>query len=180
MTLSPDDVRSKQFSLARKGYRESEVDEFLDVVIDAIETRDATIATLKASANPETHTREGGLPFVSEAATRLLSMAETTAAQYTADAAAQAAETLNAAELRACEITSAAEATASRVLQDADAEHRRVMGNLHYEQNRLQEAMNEIRAMDTEARSDLEDYLRGLLAKVQDRSGPRGIRALSA
>ena len=37
MYLLPNDVRSKQFSIGRKGYRESEVDEFLDSVIAALE-----------------------------------------------------------------------------------------------------------------------------------------------
>jgi DivIVA domain-containing protein len=193
MNLSSDDVRNKKFSLGRKGYRESEVDEFLDSVIAAIEERDTLVNNLRSSsAAPEprqtapdvsghdNHPQQSASADI-ETATRLLSLAERTAEQYIADAETHAAETLSAAEDRAKEITTAAELAAATVLHEAEAERRQILGNLRYEQHRLHETMNEIQAARSQARADLEEYLTDLLVKVRDASGgPSGIRALTA
>jgi len=192
MYLLPNDVRSKQFSIGRKGYRESEVDEFLDSVIAALEERDTLIDNLRSSATaPEfshtasdvsIHNSQPQQDFTgTETATRLLSLAERTAEQFIADAETRAIETLSAAEARAQEITTTAEAAAATVINEAEAERRQILGNLRYEQHQLHEALDEIQSAGAQARADLEEYLTVLLVKVRDRpSGPSSIRALTA
>lgn len=198
MTVSSADVRNKQFSLGRKGYRESEVDEFLDAVIEAIDERDVLIESLRSTASTEVSqpgsqsrpddTTEVG-PSPTETVTRLLSLAERTAERYVADARTTAEETVREAERRAEQIIGAAETKAAGMLAEGEAEHRRVLGDLRYEQHRLDDAVRELKAARSHARADLEEYLTALLVKLQESSigegqepsiGPSAIRSLSA
>ncbi len=50
--VTPDDVRSLQFSVTARGYRMTEVDWLLDQFAQVLEERDAELAALRAQLHP--------------------------------------------------------------------------------------------------------------------------------
>ena len=110
MPLTSNDVRNKRFGarIARRGYAEEEVDDFLDEVVAALDERDATLGDLRdlltaaerelATAQRDIEQRASERTHASttpEAAAELLAIAQKAAAENVATAQAKAAELLD-------------------------------------------------------------------------------------
>lgn len=185
MSVQSADVRAVEFRLARRGYDEQQVDDFLDRVVTALDERDAELGDLRrqVAADPSPESPMDGLAERPHSAVDLLALADRTAQEHVAAASAAAAEVLAAARQEAAAVTAAAEAEADRLRAQAQAQHNDALGTLHGERRRLEETVSELRRLTAQSRSDLEAYLSGLLDVVRDREqtwGPRPLPALSA
>jgi cell division initiation protein len=158
MSLTSDNVRTQEFTRARRGYDESEVDDLLDEVVAALDERDAQIAELRTRIS--TADQE-----LADARRAEGPAAPTTSAQPGPDAVAGL---LALASRTADEHIAAAQEEAQRVVADAEQQRNQILGELQHEQQRIREARTELRATAEEARSHVESYLTGILAKVQE------------
>ena len=149
--LTVEDIASKQFHLVAYGYKQEEVDEFLDLVCDEMEALHAQIADLSGKldlANAETRKAEAAGGFVPtpisapEASFReILETAQRVKDQTIADAQKKAEEIVAEAQER------------------ADA----VLGNLEVERGKLQDAVKALR----EKACSYRDAVKNLLAEHQ-------------
>jgi DivIVA domain-containing protein len=195
--MTPHDVRMKQFNpsgLVRKGYDETEVDDFLDEVVAALSERDATIdrqaeriASLERDAATQRSERPdadaGSAASSPETVTTLLAMAQRTAEDHIAAGAAAAAASRAEAERAAAETTGAAQAEARRLLSEAETERRRLLADLQEEQRQLATATGALRTNAERAREHLTAYLQDALATLEQPALPQQppeLKALSA
>ena len=182
MPLTADDVRNKQFDpsrLVRRGYDESQVDNFLDEVVAALGERDARIDTLQLAltGGPDptaaTHPVPAAAasepaPAAPEAATALLALAQRTAEEHVAAGDAAAAETVAKAEREATATLTAAQAEARRLIEEAEEQRQTILATVYSEQQQVAEATAGLRATAERAHNHLQAYLNGLLRQVQE------------
>jgi cell division initiation protein len=187
MSLSPADVRGVEFALARRGYEERQVDDFLDQVVAGLEERDEALANAKrqsAVGGPEETLGSGSeAAHGAQTALDLLALADRTAQEHLAAADATAAEVLATARQEAAAMTADAKQEADRLRAEAEAQHRDALRALHRERRRLEERVGELTHQLEQSRSELETYLTGLLETVQNResgTGPHALPAISA
>ena len=184
MSLSADDVRRAEFSLARRGYDEKQVDDFLDLVLVAIEERDAALAALPSPV-PPAQVVAFGPDDAPERAVDVLSLAHRTAREHVAAAEAVAEELLERARVDAAALAAAAQEDSARRLAEAQERHLEALDGLRAERQRLEQQVPELRRQLERSRSELESYLRGVLAAASDSSaegfsGPRALPSVSA
>ena len=200
MLLTADDVRNEKFALAtltRKGYDEGDVDDFLDRVVGAIESRDATIAGLQRNhaalaqelalvhQTSQAGTTAAPPPASPEpnAATDLLALAQKTALEHVAAARTEAAEIVADAEREARRTHADAQEEVRRSVKELENQRREIVVARRREQQELDEARAALRASGEQARTQLEAYLTGVLERVRlPRSSNEGgeLKALSA
>ncbi len=189
MSVESADVRAVEFRLARRGYDEQQVDDFLDQVVTALDERDAALADLRrqlAAQPPPVSAPQARRDDSEEAphsAVDLLALADRTAQEHVAAAQAAAAEVLAAARAQATEITAAAEEESARLRAEVDAQHKDALGTLHLERRRLEDTVSELNRLSEQSRAELEAYLTGVLGAVREREGnwgPRSLPAISA
>lgn len=189
MSVESADVRAVEFRLARRGYDEAQVDDFLDLVVTALDERDAALAALRGqlAAQPQPvsapQARRDDSEEAPHSAVDLLALADRTAQEHIAGASAAAAEVVATARAQATAITAAAEEEAAALRAEMEAQHKDALGTLHRERRRLEDSVSELRRLTEQSRGELETYLTGLLGVVRGREeawGPRSLPAISA
>ena len=176
MLLTADNVRNQEFTLARKGYHEGEVDTFLDEVILTIEERDAEIVELteRLRVYEEQGTAEAASTIDpasavgSNAAARLLELAQKIATEHVTTAEGEAAALLVRAREEAAEIAGAARLDAKRIMAESESERSRILAAMRDDQAQIRETRAALSVSAQEVRAELERYLTGLLAKVHE------------
>ena len=195
MALTPEDVHNKTFGnsrLGRKGYDETEVDDFLDEVFDEMTrlTREHEELTTKLSAAQralavaQEQLRRGGAsqpapaeapapapaptPAAAtappaEAATGILALAQRTADEHVASARKEAEGVLGEARRRAESLT-----------REAEERQRQTLGALDGERVALERRLEELRVFEREYRSRLKSYLEGQLRDLDVRGPGNG------
>lgn len=108
-----DKIRTATFTVARKGYEQREVEEFLDEVAEWLESGGAD------EARQEIVQRD--LARVGERTARILTEAETSAESTRTEAEREAAETVRQAKRQAKETRERAEGAAKKMREEADA-----------------------------------------------------------
>ena len=158
--LTPAEVRATVFSrppLGKRGYSEDEVDQFLDrVEAELIDLHDQ-IAHLRQ----QTHGAEPRFaPIVedtpTEAATKMLAMAQHAVDQVTAEATARAAAIVDAAKV-----------TAAGMVEDANRQHVETVGRLAIDRDALQTQITELGGYEQSLRAELTRYLETQLASLK-------------
>lgn len=192
MSLGPADVREVEFTLARRGYDEKQVDDFLDGVVAALEERDAALAAARQrTGSPAPGAVPGAAAGTAGTEPRdrhrrdavdLLALAQRTAQEHVAEAEAAAAELLATAGREAEVVTAAAREEAERLHADATVQHREALDSLHRERHDLEQRLADLRRLLEKSRTELETYLGGLLAVVREpeTGSPARPRALPA
>lgn len=208
MPLTPEDVQNKEFTTVRlrEGYDMQEVDEFLDEVEAELsrmqrendELRDKLSAVTRgggiaASAEPLAPSRQlepapvtpppsaiqpssGGQQ--SEAATKVLALAQKTADELVADAKGEAERLMADARSRSEKLDSETKAKAAKMEQDArqraesidqEVQKRRAQafGKLDAERADLERELETLRSFEREYRSRLKSYLENELRKLE-------------
>ena len=165
MTLTPEDVRNKQFATVRfkEGYDLDEVDKFLDDVeaelLRLAAESDELRAQLARNASPpvtapiapSAPAAPPAAPVVpaSEAAVAMLALAQKTADEHVANAKAEAERLVSAARTQADAAATEREAT----------------------RGTLEKRIEELRAFEREYRTRLRTYIEGQLQELDTRSG---------
>ena len=158
MALTPEDVRNKQFSTAkRKGYEMDEVDAFLDQVEVEIgnlhrenadlrgRTAAAEQAAAQAAAAPPPPPPAPPAPDHNAEAVAMLALAQKTAEEHKAKAKAEADALIADARTKAAELAQKSET----------------------ERLNLERRVEELRAFEREYRSRLKSYLEGQLRELE-------------
>ncbi len=187
MPLTPEDVKTKEFTstrLGRAGYDEAEVDDFLDEVEaeltrlyrenDELRTKlaDAERALAKAvqdgrgASGPSTPapapTPVPPIPAAAQtpaqAAADILSLAQRTADDHIAEAKGQSER-----------IVGEARTNADRIVGEAESKRRQVIGSLEHDRVTLERKIEELRAFEREYRSRLKSYLEAQLRELDGR-----------
>lgn len=196
MSLTPTDVRDVEFALARRGYDEQQVDDFLDLVIVELEERDAELAearhsrpagkvgTAAATTDPESEEPEQGDPQP-QGALQLLALAHRTAREHVAEAEAAATKVLETAREEAASVVAGARDEADRLRADAIVQHRDALESLHRERHSLEQRLVELRRLHEQSQAELAAYAERLLAVVREpgtaqASRPRVVAPMSA
>ncbi len=185
MTLTPEDVRKKEFSTVRlrEGYEMDEVDAFLDEVEAELtrllrENEDLRARLSAASSRPPAVEGEPAAeakaaptgPAV--AAPAAPAAAPAAAAAVAAPAAAalaptdQAVRILELAQRTADEHVSQAKAEADKLVAAARTEAHRVTTEMQREQSALQGRIDQLKAFEREYRTRLRSYLEGQLREL--------------
>lgn len=147
--LTIEDIETKQFRLVARGYEQREVDEFLDSICDELELLQGEMDGLKRQldlAHAEARKAEAASGFVRPAEEseedgsfrEILSMAQRVKEQTIADAEAKAAE----------------------ILANAETEVTARLGGLMEEKERLEKAVEELKASAGEYREKLTQMVR--------------------
>jgi DivIVA domain-containing protein len=195
--LTPADVRSKQFKIARRGYALEEVDSFLDEVEGELarllrdhndqQTRAPEPAPAAVPAPPAAEPEPASRPIAQsegqEAALRTLLLAQRTADEAVAEARAEAEQIVTAARDEAEQTLTAArdeaESTlgtarqkAGQVDQEVAARIHAATGNLDQRRIQLEHHIEELRAFEREYRTRLKAYLETQLRDLTGRGGP--------
>ncbi len=173
MPLTASDVANKQFTTVklREGYNMEEVDGFLDEVEGELgrlhrEIDDLTAQT--AAAPPAVLAPPAPVEVVApvvvaaapptDAAVRMLELAQKTADEYVAGAKVEA----------------------DRILADARSTHARTMGDLESERTGIQAKVDELRAFEKEYRTRLRSYLEGQLRDLEAKAATPTVAAVAA
>lgn len=188
MSLGPADVREVEFTLARRGYDEKQVDDFLDGVVAALEERDAALAEARQRTGSPAPGGAAGTAGTEPRdrhrrdAVDLLALAQRTAQEHVEEAEATAAELLATARREAEVVTAAAREEAERLHADATVQHREALDSLHRERHDIEQRLADARRLLEKSRAELETYLGGLLAVVREpeTGSPARPRALPA
>ncbi|RJK96814.1 DivIVA domain-containing protein [Vallicoccus soli] len=175
MPLTPQDVRSKQFTqtgLGRKGYDEHEVRAFLEEVAtelegvlaartEAVERLEATQkALITAQQRPEPAPAPAPEPAppaedVAVRAARVLALAERTADEHVGQARSEAEQLVSTARERA-----------ETMDREADERRRQVIGAIEAQRAELEQRIESLRSFEREYRSRLTAYLQQQLAEL--------------
>lgn len=164
MSLKPVDIREVEFVLARRGYDEQQVDDFLDLVVEALEERDAALAA--ASAAPKT---AGQAP--SSSVVDLFAMAQRTAEEHVAAAEAAAEQLVAQARHEAAQTVASAQRETARQRAAAQVEQSEQIGELSREQDRLERRVAELQQLLGSTRAELETYLNRVFCAVRGADG---------
>lgn len=202
MPLTPEDVRNKQFTTVRlkEGYDEEEVDAFLDEVeaeltrllrendelraqLAAAESRGGrVVAAPVAPPPPPPSIPAPSAPAVgreapSDAAARLLQLAQRTADEAVTEARMQSDKILGEARQKADQIVGEARGRADRLEREAQERQRQTLGALEQQRSELERKIDNLRAFEREYRSRLKSYLENQLRQLEghgDDSGAAG------
>ena len=160
MPLTASDVANKQFTTVklREGYNMEEVDSFLDEV-------EAELGRLHREIDDLTAGRcRRGAPIAAPAPVEVVVAPAPVPVPAPAAAPTDAAvRMLELAQKTADEHVNAAKAEAERILADARATHQRTMGDLESERASMQAKVDELRSFEKEYRTRLRSYLEGQL-----------------
>jgi DivIVA domain-containing protein len=203
MPLTPEAVDNKEFTTVRlrEGYDMQEVDEFLDEVaaelsrmyreneelrekLGAVTQGGGIASSVETLGGPKPPPSGGapGAPAVTgaptEAAAKVLALAQKTADELVADAKLEADRLLADARQRADKIDSESSAKVSKIENDArgraDAlereaqqRHQQVVGKLESEREHLDSQVQNLKAFEREYRSRLKAYLESELRKLE-------------
>lgn len=217
MPLTPESVQNKEFTTVRlrEGYDMQEVDEFLDEVEAEIarlqrendELRDKLAAVTRGagavgSVEPVQPPRQveapkappsappaavGGGAQPSDAAAKVLALAQKTADELVADAKAEADRLMGEARSRSEKLDAETKAKAAKLEQDArqraesidqEVQKRRaqVFGKLETERADLERKLEVLRSFEREYRSRLKSYLENELRKLEMGGGSEAER----
>ena len=173
MQLNPVDVREVEFVLARRGYDEKQVDDFLDRVVEALEERDAALAA--ATAAPPTAAQAPSGSVVD-----LFAMAQRTAEEHVAAAEAAAEELLTQARHEATQTVATAQREAARLRAAAHVEQAAELEELSRERDLLERRLTELQQLLGSTRAELETYLGRVFDAVRradgDAPGPHAVQ----
>jgi DivIVA domain-containing protein len=208
MPLTPEAVDNKEFTTVRlrEGYDMQEVDEFLDEVaaelsrmyreneelrekLGAVTQGGGIASSVDTLGGPQRQAEgpkpppQGRAPAAStgaptEAAAKVLALAQKTADELVADAKLEADRLLADARQRADKIDSESSAKVSKIENDArgraDAlereaqqRHEQVVGKLESEREHLDSQVQNLKAFEREYRSRLKAYLESELRKLE-------------
>jgi DivIVA domain-containing protein len=160
--LTPEDVRSRRFKTAFRGYDEEEVDTFLDEVevelTRLLSESDGLRQRLEAAQN-----QPPPQPVASEAEEML--RRTLLLAQRTAD------ETVAGAQADAERIKAEAAQEAQATLQAAQAQAATSIGDLERRRQALEQHIEGLRAFEREYRTRLKAYLESQLRDLEGRQG---------
>jgi len=178
MPLTAEDVRNKQFSTGRfrEGYDMDEVDAFLDEV-EAELTRlsrenDDLRARLAASVRQPHGAPEGeAAPAMPSAVVAPAVVAPPAPTVAPSEAAARM---LELAQRTADEHVAQAKAEADRLVTDARVNAQRVTADLEHEQAALKTRIEELKAFEREYRTRLRTYLEGQLRDLEQMAAVPG------
>ena len=170
--LSADDVREKEFSKTkyREGFDQDEVDDFLDVVAETIETltseRDRALAEARAAESTS----------VSSGASALLQAATDTANPPSPASMLAMAQKLHDDYVRAGEeererIVFNAKAEAERIRMRADQDAQQRLENLGADRANLERKIDDLRRFERDYRTRLKAYLENLLGDLDHGAG---------
>lgn len=144
--ITIEEIESKEFHIASRGYNQHEVDEFLDSICDELERQEAEIEGLKQENN---RLRNQAVPQV----------AQTPAAQMTDATEGTFREILEMAQ-RVKESTIAdAKAKAEEIIANAENEVKGRLGNLGEEKEKLAEELESLRAAVREYKEKFADAI---------------------
>jgi DivIVA domain-containing protein len=172
VSLKPLDVREVAFQSARRGYDEKQVDDFLDLVVVALEERDAALEAAKAASPsaPGPHA-----PDVVD----LFAMAQRTAEEHVAAAQRAAQELLTKARQAADSSIADAQREAVQLRAAAHHEQRTELEELRREHDRVERRLAEMQQLLASTRAELETYLTTVLQTARathgDASGPHAV-----
>ncbi|HEU4674348.1 MAG TPA: DivIVA domain-containing protein [Motilibacteraceae bacterium] len=193
MPLTPEDVQNKTFGasgLGRKGYDETEVDDFLDEVYDEMArlTRENEELSTKLSACQRSlAAAQEQLRQQAAAPAQAAPAAEPTpvptpapappapAAPAPAEAAAgilalaqrTADEHVAEAKKQADGIVGEARSRADQIARETEERQRRTLGALEHERSELERRVEGLRAFEREYRSRLKNYLENQLRELE-------------
>jgi DivIVA domain-containing protein len=183
MTLTPEDVRKKEFSTVRlrEGYEMDEVDAFLDEVEAELtrllrENEDLRARLAAASSRPpavegERAAEAPAAPAAPPAAPAVPAAVPAAAAAVAAPAVAsptdQAVRMLELAQRTADEHVAQAKAEADKLVAAARTEAQRVTADMQREQSALQGRIDQLKAFEREYRTRLRSYLEGQLRELE-------------
>lgn len=144
--ITIEEIESKEFHIASRGYNQHEVDEFLDSICDELERQEAEIEALKQENN---RLRNQAVPQVAQAP----------AAQMTDATEGTFREILEMAQ-RVKESTIAdAKAKAEEIIANAENEAKGRLGNLGEEKEKLAEELESLRAAVREYKEKFADAI---------------------
>lgn len=146
--ITIEEIESKEFHIASRGYNQHEVDEFLDSICDELERQEAEIEGLKQEIN---RLRNQAVPQAAQA--------PAPAAQVTDATEGTFREILEMAQ-RVKESTIAdAKAKAEEIIANAEIEAKGRLGNLGEEKEKLAEEMESLRAAVREYKEKFADAI---------------------
>jgi DivIVA domain-containing protein len=187
MPMTPEDVRSKEFTTVRLhlGYDMDEVDAFLDEVEEELIRRERERDDLVAKANKATAPYAGPAPMVGPApapapvdvpaasgsAVKVLELAQRTADEHLANAKADAEK-----------MVAEAEEKRRTTLAEAEEKRRSILSSLEAEKAVLQAKVDDLRNFEREYHTRLKEYIQGQLrdldARPDDASVPKPVATL--
>lgn len=169
MSLSPADVREVEFVISRRGYDEKQVDDFLDLVVLALEERDAALAEAAASRTEASQ----------HSVVDLFSMAQRSAEQHVAVAEAAAEELVAKAHQEAAQVIASAQHDAARLRATVQVEYAAEVDELRRERDRVEGQLEEQRQLLGRTRAELEHYLGKVFDAVRSgEAAPSGPHAV--
>jgi DivIVA domain-containing protein len=169
--LSPADVRATVFSrppLGKRGYSEDEVDQFLDRVEAELIRQHEQIAQLRQqthAAPPTFAPMPAQAP--TDAATKMLAMAQSVADKLTAEATARATLIVADATAAAEAAINTAKVTAAGMVEDATRTHVETVGRMAIDRDALQQQITELGGYEQNLRAELTRYLETQLASLK-------------
>ncbi|MGH8866677.1 MAG: DivIVA domain-containing protein [Actinomycetes bacterium] len=110
----------------------------------------------------------------SEAAVRMLAMAQKTADDAISEARREADRVITEARQKADQIEREARAKAESLEREAQDRHRQVMGSLEHQRDDLERRVEELRTFEREYRSRLKSYLETQLRELEGRNASPG------
>jgi DivIVA domain-containing protein len=163
--LNPQDIENKKFTVTRvrAGYVQSEVDDFLDDIQVAFRElkaerdlyRDRSEATIQLPPVPGVH------PDISQAS-KILQLAEQSAASERAKAKQEADQLIQAARVAAQQIANDATSEREKIIADGTREKHALIGELEEKRERLNARVEALR----EAKRVLAEQLQTALAEL--------------
>jgi cell division initiation protein len=119
VSLTPMDIHNKEFKKGFRGYREAEVDDFLDSVVREFEGLLKEIASLREQLR-KTEEQLGHYRNIEETMNRAMVAAQRTAEEIRESSRREAALVLKEAEGRAAEVVAGVERQAEKARRDLE------------------------------------------------------------
>ncbi len=193
--LTTDDIVNKKFQPTkfREGYDQDEVDDFLDEVVNTLDTltkeRDALrveleeanrkIAELSSGAAPTTPEAPAVEPVAEPVTPEPAAMVEPAPGAGEVPASTSAVSMLDMAQRlhdeyvqdgqkKSEEIIANARVEADRIIADAEQEHSRVLAQLEQERGMLERKIEELKTFESEYRAKMSSFLEGILSDLAD------------
>ena len=156
MTMTPHDIRHKEFKRGLRGYVDSEVDEFLDEVTDAFERLTKEITLLTGRCEEQQVELE-----------RYHELEETL--QQTVVAAQRSADELGAAAQRSAdELKAASQQEAARVLAETEHAVRETLDRCRADRQGLEQEIVVLMTLEEELRSGCESLITAYLERLDE------------
>jgi len=165
MPITARDIHEKEFAHAMRGYKESEVDDFLDLCAAEVDRLSRENSTLKTALEQE---RRATVSMGAQVAAPVVEMAEVTEVRVSHASAQEIGDVLLLAQTTADELVSKAHAQADKILSAAEGRASEIVGEAATRKRDIIDMAKVLKQAEVDFRNEYRALLEQKLSDIRE------------